>query len=112
MWKRSSRLVHACYGIADALPDYEKFGLASQICRAAVSIPSNVAEGAGRASDKEFARFVNIAFASACELETQLRLVDGFGVVDPDVLKRVRGEALGVRRMLHALHASLVPSNR
>lgn len=60
--------------ISKKLPDDERFGLKSQIQRAVVSIPSNIAEGSGRTSDKEFIHFLNISVSSAYELETQLLL--------------------------------------
>jgi four helix bundle protein len=101
------RLTQGCYNVAAALPDYEKYGLASQIRRSAISVPSNLAEGAGRGSEKDFARFVGIALASAKELETQLQLAEELGLVSGVEIKRVRGEALGVRRMLESLYDSL-----
>ncbi len=101
------QLARSSYEIADALPDYEKYGLASQIRRSATSLPSNIAEGSGRRTDKEYARFVNIAHGSALELETQLRLVMELGFVVGAEIKKARGEALGVRRMLQSLHDSL-----
>jgi four helix bundle protein len=96
-----------CYDVAAALPEYEKYGLASQIRRSAVSVPSNVVEGAGRGSEKDFARFVGIALTSAKELETQLRLAEDHGLVRGIEIRRARGEALGVRRMLELLYDSL-----
>lgn len=71
-WKVSFDLVKDIYLICRELPDEEKFGLKSQLQRCAVSIPSNIAEGSGRTTDKEFIYFLNIAVSSAYELETQL----------------------------------------
>ena len=65
-------LVDAVYTFVEAFPNTEKYGLRSQITRSAVSIPSNIAEGASRNSEKDFARFLEIALDSAFELETQL----------------------------------------
>lgn len=73
-WKKSFQLVKDIYLLTTDLPDNEKFGLKSQIQRCAVSIPSNIAEGSGRTSDKEFAYFLNVSISSAYELETQLLL--------------------------------------
>lgn len=73
-WKVSFNLVKEVYLITEKLPDDERFGLKSQIQRCAVSIPSNIAEGSGRTSDKEFYHFLNIAISSSYELETQLLL--------------------------------------
>lgn len=71
-WKESIKLVKDVYRVTESLPDSEKFGLVSQMRRAAVSVPSNIAEGAARASDKETVRFLDIASASCAELETQV----------------------------------------
>jgi four helix bundle protein len=71
VWKRSMDLVEFIYRVSNSFPDVEKFGLTSQIRRAAVSIPSNIAEGAGRKGDKEFIQFLYIALGSLSELDTQ-----------------------------------------
>ncbi|NOY47460.1 MAG: four helix bundle protein [Chlorobi bacterium] len=75
VWKKSMSLVFETYKLTRELPDVEKFGLVSQINRCAVSIPSNIAEGTSRTTDKEITRFMNIAMGSAYELETQLMLI-------------------------------------
>ena len=72
VWKKSIALVKDVYNITKGFPDDEKFGIVNQIRRAAVSIPSNIAEGCGRCSDKELLRFLDIANGSLAELETQL----------------------------------------
>ncbi len=96
-------LARACYELARQLPDYERYGLASQLRRSAVSIPSNIAEGAGRGSDKEFARFLLIAHASGNELETQLLLSRDFGFVSEGLVNGLVEELLEIRRMLMSL---------
>ena len=72
VWKRSIRYVTTIYQLTESFPSVEKFGLTSQIRRSAVSIPSNIAEGAARHSDKEFLRFLYISLGSIAELETQI----------------------------------------
>lgn len=72
VWKKSVELVVAVYNLTRDFPTEEKFGLTSQIRRAAVSIPSNIAEGKLRGSDQEFKRFLLIAFSFGGELETQI----------------------------------------
>ena len=68
-------LTEDAYSMAEALPQIEKFGLSSQLRRASTSIAANIAEGAGRGGNKEFARFLRIAIASACEVEALADLV-------------------------------------
>ncbi|MGE6220221.1 four helix bundle protein [Nubsella zeaxanthinifaciens] len=72
VWQKAIELVTDIYRTTAKFPDKERFGLVSQINRAAVSIPSNIAEGAGRNSDKEFLYFLSVAHASSYETETQL----------------------------------------
>lgn len=72
VWQKALELTKLIYGITRNFPTEEKFGLTNQIRRASVSIPSNIAEGAGRNSDKEFIQFLAIAAGSCYEVETQL----------------------------------------
>ena len=79
VWQKSIDLVVDIYKLCEEFPATEKYGLSSQIQRAAVSIPSNIAEGAGRNSTKEYIRFLNIAQGSLSELETQLIISEKIG---------------------------------
>lgn len=79
IWKESMRLAKEAYLVSAAFPQDERFGLTSQVRRCAVSIPSNIAEGAGRKSDKEFLHFLSLASGSIYELETQLLLCIDLG---------------------------------
>lgn len=74
VWQRSMELVVAIYGLTDRFPKSEMYGLTSQMRRAAVSIPSNIAEGRRRGSQKDFRHFLLIAFGSGSELETQIEI--------------------------------------
>lgn len=76
VWQRSMELAEEIYRIARSLPDVERYNLVSQIQRASISIPSNIAEGYKRKGRKEYLQFLAIADASAAELETQLLLIE------------------------------------
>lgn len=82
VWKKSMDLVEAIYTMSAQFPIDERYGLTSQIRRAAVSVPSNVAEGAARKSDKEFIQFISIAMGSLSEVETQYHLSIRLGFVE------------------------------
>ena len=81
-WQVALDLVEAVYRLTDRFPSNEQFGLTAQIRRAAVSVPSNVAEGAGRIGEREFLRFLGIARGSLSEVETQLHIAHRLGYVD------------------------------
>lgn len=82
IWICSKNLVKDIYTLCKELPDTEKFGLISQMCRSAVSIPSNIAEGSKRGSKKDFIQFLRIAEGSCAELETQLILAAEIYAID------------------------------
>ncbi|MBZ0328378.1 MAG: four helix bundle protein [Altibacter sp.] len=86
VWKKGMDLVEKVYGISSALPDSERFGLTSQMRRAAVSIPSNIAEGSARKSDKELLQFISIAIGSLAELETQYLIAIRLGFMEEDII--------------------------
>jgi four helix bundle protein len=83
-WKFSMQLVKAVYQMTSGFPAEERYGLAQQMRRAAVSIPSNIAENAGRNGAKEFLNFIGISRGSLAELETQLQLAVMLGFALPD----------------------------
>jgi four helix bundle protein len=95
IWKLSIKLVKNTYNVTRSFPDEEKYILISQMRRAAISIPSNIAEGAGRKSKKEFINFLSIALGSLTELETQfvisveLEFIDNYAEIK-DMIKRIR----------------------
>jgi four helix bundle protein len=81
VWQDGMLIVKKVYEIAGMMPMNEKYGLTSQVCRAAVSIPSNIAEGCSRSSESDFKRYLEIALGSAFELETQLILIKDLNLV-------------------------------
>ena len=105
VWKRSIDLVLKIYELSQKLPSDEKFGLISQIKRASVSVPSNIAEGAGRSSTKEFIRFLDIANGSLSELETQLIIINRLGYFETEEI--IEEEIKPIRKMLYRLTQSL-----
>ena len=105
VWQRSIALVVEVYRLLRGFPDEERFGLVDQIKRSAVSIPSNIAEGAGRHGSKEFAKFLSIACGSSNELETQLVISRKLGfAADVDA---ILAELHIIRKQLHAFINSL-----
>lgn len=82
IWQQAMDLVEEIYKLTASFPIEEKFRLVSQMTRAAVSIPSNIAEGAGRNSDKDFAHFISIAIGSLYELNTQIVLSERLGYIN------------------------------
>lgn len=104
VWQKSFELTQLVYRLSPNLPQAEKFGIASQLQRSAVSIPSNIAEGFSRNSRKEYSRFIGIARGSAAELETQLLLVGQVYSLDVSVELELLTE---VRKMLTKLNQKL-----
>ncbi|MFD1294271.1 four helix bundle protein [Lutibacter holmesii] len=105
VWKKSMDLVEQVYTISYLFPDTEKFGLTSQIRRAAVSVPSNIAEGAGRKGDKEFIQFLHIALGSLSELDTQYLIAVRLGFIEKneifeDLTNDVKRLIIGFRNYL------------
>jgi four helix bundle protein len=84
VWKFSFDLVEVIYLMTNNFPDVEEFGLKRQIRRSSVSIPSNIAEGCGRNSNKQLSHFLDIAQGSACELETQILLSERLNFISYD----------------------------
>jgi four helix bundle protein len=107
VWQRSMKLARNIYSATQDFPKREMFGLTSQLCRAAVSIPSNIAEGHGRLSDRSFAVFLSQARGSLYELETQLELAENVGYISRSDLSRLLAESAEIGRMLNGLIRTL-----
>ncbi|MGO4920375.1 four helix bundle protein [Maribacter spongiicola] len=89
IWKNGITIVKHAYSLVQKLPSEEKFGLKSQLSRAAVSVPSNIAEGCSRNSEVEFKRFLEIALGSLFEVETQLIISEELKFLDSKELKSI-----------------------
>ena len=95
-WTKAMELVTETYRVTSNLPDSEKFGLTSQMRRAAVSIPSNIAEGFGRRNRPEFQRFIRVARGSTCELETQIEIAARLNYLQVEVARSLFAQAAEV----------------
>ncbi len=107
VWKKARQLVQEVYLITAKFPKEEKFGLTSQIRRSAISIPSNIAEGCGRKTQKDFCKFLYIAQASSFEFETQLMLSLDLGFIDNAAFGKHSNELNEIQKMLNGLINSI-----
>jgi four helix bundle protein len=107
VWNKAVDFVVTVYKVSESFPKEEKFGLTSQIRRAAVSIPANIAEGAARQSSKEFAHFLSNAQGSASELETELLIAHRLGYLDKDIHIEMRATLDSIGRMIVGLSEHL-----
>jgi len=108
VWIDAMDLVTVIYQVTKNYPQEEKFGMISQIRRCAVSIPSNIAEGAGRNSDKEFANFLGIANASSFELETQLVISKNLGYINENDLAVFSDKIDKIQKMIFKLKKTIL----
>jgi four helix bundle protein len=102
VWQKAHQLTLHVYKSVESFPSTEKFGLTSQITRAASSIGANIAEGCGRGGDAELCRFLRIAIGSAFELDNHLLLARDLGLLNADAYSTVEIEVREVQRMLGA----------
>ena len=107
VWQRAMDLAVAAYEMARAMPHSERFGLSAQMCRAAVSVPANIAEGQGRGGSKEFSRHLRIARGSLLELETHLTLAVRLNFINRESAIPVWNQSQEVSKMLSGLIKSL-----
>ncbi|WP_297039074.1 four helix bundle protein [uncultured Dialister sp.] len=103
VWQNAISLTMRIYDVADKFPNYERYGLANQMERAAVSIPSNIAEGCGRQSDKEFYYFLHIAKGSMYELQTQLYIASGRGYMSDEDMEEINHMIDDLGKMISGL---------
>lgn len=112
MWNDAIELAVVTYRHTKQFPVEEKFGLASQMNRAAVSISSNIAEGCSRNSDLEFKRFLEIAMGSAFELETQIVLANKLAFINVEVMKLVVDQVNQLQKQLNGMISKIKNDNR
>jgi len=103
VWQKSIAFVSEVYVLTKKLPADERFSLIDQMRRAAVSIPSNIAEGHARKSSADFARFLRISYGSAAEIETQLIIAHNLQYLSDSELQQFLSKVLELQKMLNAL---------
>jgi len=107
VWQKSMELVREIYQITTAFPKNEEYGLRSQMRRAAVSVPSNLAEGAARKGKNEFKQFLNIAQGSLSELDTQVELAHMLGYMASERHREIMSKMTEISKMLFGLAKAL-----
>ena|ERR1039458_8163940 len=108
VWQRGMDVVEAVYRVSARFPKAEVFGLAAQIRRAAVSVPSNIAEGHARASTKDYLHHLSIAQASLAEVETQLEIAMRLSYISLPDLNQILDQAALLGKQLYALRDALL----
>ena len=111
VWKKAVELSVAVYALCSKFSKEEKYGLKSQMQRCSVSIPSNIAEGAGRNSKKDFTPFLAIATGSSYELETQLLIAENIGITNDEKIKAINSLLIEIMKMIYVLSKSLDSKN-
>ena len=103
IWRKGTELAKEVYRLSRAFPPVERFGLASQLQRAAVSIPSNIAEGQSRRNTAEFRQYLHHALGSLAEVDTQMILARDFGYVSREDSQAVEAKIQEMQKMIHTL---------
>ncbi|MBU2621638.1 MAG: four helix bundle protein [Proteobacteria bacterium] len=107
VWQKAMDLVVLCYKTSGSFPKNEVYGLASQLQRAAVSIPANIAEGRERQHSKEFLQYLSIAYGSLAELETHVHIARRIGYIEENQLHEMLEKTSEIGRMLNGLRKSI-----
>lgn len=105
-WIQAKELTKLVYKLATKFPNYEQFALCSQVRRAIISVPSNIAEGAGRISFKEKIHFLEIAYGSLMETYCQLQIAVELGYITNDELENIKPSFFSTSRLISGLHHS------
>ena len=103
VWQLAIDFATDIYAVANCLPVFEKYALSSQLCRAAISISSNIAEGAARSSEIEFCRFLEIALGSSFEIETQLIIANRLDYIDATIFNELLQQTQIIERKINQL---------
>lgn len=111
VWKEAVDYATYVYDVSSKMPWFEKKGLCDQLQRAAVSISSNIAEGAARSTDADFARFLDFALGSAFEVETQLTIAKNVKYIDDSLYERLIQKLSSIERQLNGLITSIRNNN-
>ncbi len=107
VWRLAVDLATDVYGVTKSFPKEELYGMVSQMRRSAISIASNIAEGAARQSNKEFVQFIHIALGSTSELDTQLEIAIRVNLTGPESLQRLQDTVIRINQMLRGLARSI-----
>ncbi len=107
VWQKAHQFVLVLYEATKGFPKEEQYGLTSQIRRAAVSVPANIAEGCGKNTDADFARYLHISIGSANEVDYYLLLARDLSFIDPSISIQLSSQVIEVRRMLIGLTQAL-----
>ena len=108
VWQLSRKFCSTIYAETKKYPNGEKYGITSQIRRATISIPTNISEGCGRNSDKEFGHFINIALGSAHEVENLLIISNDLNYLKNEIFNELNDEINTIKRKLYHLHQRLL----
>lgn len=111
IWIDGMNLVDDIYNATDKFPKHELLGLASQMQRSATSVPSNIAEGSGKSSNKDFARFLSISVGSLFELETQVLIAERRGYIDNSQSQDLQNKIIRLEKMINTFKEKLDPSS-
>ena len=107
VWVKSITLVKEVYVITNKFPKSEQYGLSSQMQRAAVSIPANIAEGSAKSSNKEFSRFLEISLGSTCELETMTIIAKELSYIDEETFNSIDKQIQEIQLMIKSFKSNL-----
>ncbi len=102
-WQKAMVLVTEVYRVTDSFPSREMYGLTNQVRRSAVSVPSNIAEGKGRLSKREFVQFLATARGSLCEMQTQLEIARNLGYLEAEIFQHLDAQSREVGRIINGL---------